>query len=110
MRIKTLWIQEEYLQSILSGRKTVEVRVAYANIARLQPGDRLLLNERYQYQIRRIGRYESFEDLLAVEDAAAIAPEIDPQQLLRALRALYPPDRQALGVVALEIAPERQDR
>ena len=27
-RIKTLWIKDEYLQHILSGRKTVEVRVA----------------------------------------------------------------------------------
>jgi ASC-1-like (ASCH) protein len=29
MRIKTLWIKDEYLEQILEGRKTVEVRVGY---------------------------------------------------------------------------------
>ena len=46
VRTKTLWIKEEYLGAILAGRKTVEVRVAYPNIARLQLDDRLLLNDR----------------------------------------------------------------
>lgn len=43
MRTKTLWIKDGYLQFILAGRKTVEVRVGYSNIARLQAGDRLML-------------------------------------------------------------------
>ena len=32
MRTKTLWIKDEYLQLILAGRKTIEVRVGYSNI------------------------------------------------------------------------------
>jgi ASC-1-like (ASCH) protein len=52
MRTKTLWIKDEYLQMILAGRKTIEVRVG-----RLQAGDRLLLNGRHAYLIGRIGRY-----------------------------------------------------
>ncbi|MBM3190860.1 MAG: ASCH domain-containing protein, partial [Chloroflexi bacterium] len=42
-RVKTLWIRDEYLQQILAGRKTVEVRVGYANIRRLRTGDALML-------------------------------------------------------------------
>ena len=112
MRTKTLWIREAYLAAILQGRKTIEVRVAYPNIARLQVGDRLQLaeashpNDRHPYAIRRIGHYASFEDLLAHEDAAAIAPDLSRDDLLSALRALYPPDKEALGVVALEIERE----
>ncbi len=101
---KTLWVKDEYLQQILSGRKTVEVRVAYSNIARLEPGDGLLLNGRYPYSITAIRRYPDFEALVAAEDAAAIAPDLSGRQaLLAACRAIYPPEKEALGVVALQI-------
>ena len=53
--------------------------------------------------IRRIGRYASFEELLVHEDPDAIAPDLPAGQLLAALRAIYPPEKEALGVVALEI-------
>jgi ASC-1-like (ASCH) protein len=106
MRTKTLWIRGEYLQQILHGRKTVEVRVAYKNIARLQPGDRLLLNDRHPFEIRRVGRYATFDELLMHEDPAAIAPDLAREQLLDALRTLYSPEKEALGVVAIEIVPQ----
>jgi len=103
MRTKTLWIKEEYLAEILAGRKTVEVRVAYANIARLTAGDCLLLNGAHPYVIRRIGRYADFQELLAHEDAAAIAPDLPKADLLVALREIYPAEKEALGVIALEM-------
>lgn len=105
-RTKTLWIKEEYLQQILDGRKTVEVRAAYTNIARLEPGDRLLLNDRYPYQIADVRRYPNLEALVAAEDPATIAPDLPgAEALLAACRAIYPPDKEVLGIVALEIIP-----
>ena len=106
MRTKTLWIKDEYLQLILAGRKTIEVRVGYSNITRLQAGDHLLLNDQHPFVIRRIGHYASFEELLAHEDTASIAPDVPPVQLLERLHEIYPPQKEALGVVALEIEPE----
>jgi len=107
-RTKTLWVKGEFLQQILDGRKTVEVRVAYANITRLEPGDTLLLNERHPYHITDIRRYPDFEALVTAEDPAAVAPDrADRAALLAACRAIYPPEKEALGVVALEIEPER---
>ncbi len=106
---KTLWVKDEYLQQIFSGRKTIEIRVAYDNIARLEPGDRLLLNGQYPYLITAIRRYRDFEALVAAEDAAAIAPDLPGREsLLAACRAIYPPDKEALGVVALEIAAHEE--
>ena len=108
-RTKTLWVKDEYLQQILSGRKTVEVRVAYSNIARLEPGDRLLLNGQYLYLITAVRRYPDFEALVAAEDAAAIAPDLSGREaLLAACRAIYPPDKEALGVAALQIAAHEE--
>jgi ASC-1-like (ASCH) protein len=104
--IKTLWIKDEYLQQILAGRKTIEVRVGYSNIRKLKVGDILLLNNHYRFIIRRIGSYASFEELLKNENPAHIAPDLDPEQLLPVIRSLYPPEKEALGVIALEIAPE----
>jgi ASC-1-like (ASCH) protein len=104
VRTKTLWIRDEYLDWILRGDKTIEVRVGYSNIARLEAGDHLLLNEQYPYQILRIGRYPSFAELLAYEDPARIAPDLTPDELLVALHALYPAEKEALGVIALEIS------
>jgi ASC-1-like (ASCH) protein len=105
MRTKELWIKDEYLQMILAGRKTIEVRVGYSNITRLQAGDRLLLNRQHPYIIRRMGRYASFEELLSREDPASIAPGMTAPELLNALRAIYPA-KEALGVVVLEIRSE----
>lgn len=108
-RIKTLWVKDEYLQQILTGRKTIEVRVGYSNIARLQPGDKLLLNEQHPYHITAVRRYPDFAAMVVAENPTAIAPDLsDREALLHACRALYPPDKEALGVVTLEIAPEPQ--
>lgn len=107
-RVKTLWIREPYLGQILSGRKTVEVRAGYDNIRRLQPGDRLKLNDKHPVAIRRISRYVDFEELLAHENPAAIAPDLRPEELPAALRQIYPPDKEALGAVALELSPVRR--
>jgi len=105
-RTKTLWIQDQYLQQILSGQKTVEVRVAYANITRLQPGDTLLLNNQHPYTIVTIRRYLDFETMVAAENLTSIAPDLpDAESLLAACQVIYPPEKESLGVVALEIAP-----
>lgn len=103
VREKVLWIREPYLEQILAGRKTVEVRVAYPNIARLEVGDILRLNDCYRVRIRRIGRYADFGEMLRYEDPASIAPDLPRETLLPALRELYPPEKEALGVVALEV-------
>lgn len=102
---KVLWIKDEPLQQILDGRKTVEVRAGYANIRKLQPGQLLRLNDRYLYRLRRITVYASFEELLAHENPASIAPDTPFEALLAELRAIYPPDKEALGAVALALEP-----
>jgi putative hydrolase of the HAD superfamily len=77
--------------------------VGYDNIRRLQPGDRIKLNDEHLATIRRIGRYADFAEMLAQEDAAAIAPDLPPGELLGAIRAIYPPEKEALGAIALEL-------
>lgn len=108
-RVKILWVRQPYLEQILAGHKTVEVRVGYDNIRRLRPGDRLRLNDRHLTEIRRVALYDNFEALLAAEDAGAIAPGLPPAEILPALRDIYAPEKEALGAVALEISLCRYD-
>jgi len=107
---RILWVKEQYLQQIVAGDKTIEVRVAYPNITRLRAGDVLRLNDRHVATIRRAARYPSFDALLQSEDVASIAPRLNRQQLLDALRAIYPAEKEALGVVALELKLVEQDQ
>lgn len=109
MKVKTLWLRQPFLDQILAGEKTVEVRVGYDNIRRLRPGDRLRLNDRHLAEIRRVAHYDDFRALVAAEDAGAIAPDLAPEALLRALRELYEPEKEALGPVALELGLCRYD-
>ena len=106
--MKVLWLKEPYLEQILAGAKTVEVRVGYPNIVRLQAGDQIKLNDQHVVAIRRIARYDSFAALLAQEEPARIAPDLTPDELLAALREIYPSEKEALGVVALELAPSHE--
>jgi hypothetical protein len=43
--------------------------------------------------------------MLKNEDPAEIAPDLSPVELLSTLRSLYPPEKEAIGVIALQIEP-----
>lgn len=105
MAEKTLWIREPDLQQLLAGEKTVEIRVAYANIAKLRTGDHLLLNDQHPFEIQWISIYDSFDTLLANVEPGKIAPGVSRPELIQTLREIYPPDKEILGVVALHLTP-----
>lgn len=100
---RTLWTRDQYLIQILRGEKTIEVRVGYPNIVRLKVGDVIRLNDRYPAQIRRIAHYRSFDHLLETEDPSRIAPGASKEELQAALRSIYPPGKEPLGAVAIEL-------
>ena len=106
-RSKTLWVREPYLTQIREGRKQVEVRVGYDNIRRLRPGDHLLLNDQQRVIIRRVSHYPDFQTMLTHENPKQIAPDTEPEQLLPAIQEIYPPEKEALGAVALELSLAR---
>lgn len=108
-RSKTLWIKDAYLAQILAGHKTIEVRVGYPNILRLRVGSPLRLNDAHPARVRRIAVYPDFAALVQAEDIARIAPGMTADELLAALHALYPPDKEALGAIALEIELEHEE-
>ncbi len=55
--------------------------------------------------MKRVSEYASFEDMLAHEDPRSIGGELgeSKEELLSAIRNIYPPEKEQLGVLAIEI-------
>lgn len=104
---KTLWIKRQFLEEILEGNKTLEVRVVYRNIQELKPGMRLLLNEEHEVGIKDVRRYPTCSEMLEHEEAEKIVPGMPKEEILKVLRSLYPPFKERLGVFAIELEPPR---
>jgi ASC-1-like (ASCH) protein len=103
----SLNIREPYFDLIATGAKTIEIRVGYAKIRKMAAGDSLRFNSGDDTLLTRIialKEYPSFEEMLDVEDNTAIGePGMTRDELLAACRAIYPPEKEALGVFAIHL-------
>ncbi len=57
-------------------------------------------------QVKRVTEYASFDDMLAHEDPRSIGGDLGEsrEELLSVIRSIYPPEKEQLGVLAIEIA------
>lgn len=101
-------IKKPYYDAIMSGRKTLEVRVGYGSIKRLRAGELLQLETSHEsgaVRIKSIRTYDTFAKMLTAEDWRQIVPQAkDKAEALRLLQKIYPPRKEKLGVYAIEIA------
>ncbi|MEU0691808.1 ASCH domain-containing protein [Streptomyces uncialis] len=102
-----LTIRKPYFDLIVDGAKTVEIRVGYPKIRRMRVGDTLRMvsgDDSLATRIARIHVYDSISSLLEAESPTAIGGgTMSPEQLGDVIRAIYPPDKEALGVFALHL-------
>jgi ASC-1-like (ASCH) protein len=54
-------------------------------------------------EITKVNRYTSFEEMFDHEPVASVNPTATRDDQLAAIRQIYPPEREALGVVAIGI-------
>jgi ASC-1-like (ASCH) protein len=109
VRTYNLNIRGEYLKMILDGRKTIEVRVAYPRFAEMAAGDTIRFNGEHEYGVARLARYPDFGALVASEESRRMYPT-DPDNLLTVLREIYPPEKEALGVLAIHLRPRDESK
>lgn len=105
---RQLKIRKPYLELISEGIKTVEVRVGYPNMRKIQPGQNLNFtsgDDTVMTRVKRVTEYSSFEDMLTQEDPISIGGELgeSKDELLAVIRSIYPPEKEQLGVLAIEI-------
>ncbi|SDT83433.1 ASC-1 homology (ASCH) domain-containing protein [Streptomyces sp. TLI_053] len=92
-----------------SGTKTLEIRVADAKRRALQAGDLIEFTPadgtagKTLVQVVRASVYTDFPALLAAENQDRIHPDLDAARQLALLREIYPPEREALGAIAIEV-------
>ena len=106
--VRKMRIKKPYYDAIMSGRKTLEVRVGYGSIKRLRAGELLQLETSHEsgaVQIKSIRTYDNFAKMLATEDWRQIVPQAkDRAEALRLLQKIYPPRKEKLGVYTIEVA------
>ncbi|MES4833924.1 RNA-binding protein, partial [Streptomyces anthocyanicus] len=60
-------------------------------------------DETCEVQVVRVTEYAEFEALLDGEGASNINPTATRDEQLSNIRAIYPPDKEALGALAIEV-------
>ncbi|MEU8785957.1 ASCH domain-containing protein [Streptomyces sp. NPDC048637] len=104
----SLNIRKPYFDLIAAGAKTIEVRVGYPKIRKIAAGDTLRIScgdDTLTTRITQVNEYESFKAMLGAEDPAAIGgPDMTHDELVAAIRDIYPPEKEALGAFALHLA------
>ncbi len=105
-RAREMPIYKRYFDLIASGRKTVEVRVAYPSNKRLAAGH--LLNftcrgEECLTRITRVNRYRTFDEMFDHEDVSTVNPTANRAEQLANIRLIYPAEKEALGVIAIHV-------
>ena len=108
--MRKMRIKKPYFDAIMSGRKTLEVRIGYNSIKRLKEGQLLQLENGHVsgvVRIKSIRIYSKFADMLAAEPWQQIVPQAKSQEeALRLLHNIYPLHKERLGVHVIEV--ERQ--
>ncbi|MFJ6138604.1 ASCH domain-containing protein [Kitasatospora sp. NPDC092286] len=105
-RPRNMPIYEQYFDLIASGQKTVEVRVAYESMKRIRVGDLIRFTCRQDScltRVKRIGTYRTFKEMFGTEKVEALNPHATETEQLRAIHAIFPPAKEALGVITFEI-------
>jgi ASC-1-like (ASCH) protein len=61
--------------------------------------------ERVPTRVKRVTEYSSFTEMLDHEDPISIGGELGEsrEELLSVIRRIYPPEKEQLGVLAIEI-------
>ena len=107
--MREMRVKPRFINLIRSGRKPLEVRVGYDNINRIQVGERIRFvshESMLDVRVNAVRRYPSIVALLEREPWEKIAPDLSSkEEVLRLLRGIYPPEKEKLGMVVLEIAP-----
>ncbi len=106
--MRTMRIKRRFYDLIQSGKKTLEVRVGYDSINRIQIGERIRLvthTGSFEVKVGDIRRYRTFAEMLNVEPWEKIASDSKSKnEVLSLFKQIYPASKEQLGVVVLEFA------
>lgn len=107
--MREMRVKPRFINLIRSLRKTLEVRVGYDNVNRIQVGERIRFvshESTLDVRVNAVRRYPSIAQLLEKEAWEKIAPDLSSKEaVFQLLKNIYPPEKEKLGMVVLEIVP-----
>lgn len=106
IRAREMNLYRCYFDLVASGRKTIEVRVRYPNLRNLTAGDHIRFvcgTEEALTRVKRVAVYDTFERMIETEGPEKVNPDSPREQQLANIRRIYGPEKEALGVLAIEI-------
>ena len=92
---------------ITSGKKSLEIRVGYDHIKAIKPGSSINLTANSGHMLRVVAdvrSYPSLSIMIQHEDVEKALPGLGADEALDLLRRIYPPDKEKLGIVVLELS------
>ncbi|MFE9417048.1 ASCH domain-containing protein [Streptomyces griseofuscus] len=101
-------LYRRYFDLVAAGRKTIEVRVRYPHLADMAAGDTIRFrikgtDETCDVRVLRVTEYADFEALLDGEGPTNVNPTATREEQLANIRGIYPPEKEVLGALAIEI-------
>ncbi|MER6219478.1 ASCH domain-containing protein [Streptomyces sp900105755] len=107
-RVHDLNLYRQYFDLVAAGTKTIEVRVKYPRLADLAAGDTIRFrikgtDETCHVNIQRVTEYADFEAMLDGEGSGNVNPTATRDEQLANIRKIYPPEKEALGVLAIRM-------
>lgn len=106
VRAHEMGIYKRYFDLIATGRKTTEIRVNDSSRKKIKEGSLIRFHcqgEEVLTRVMRVARYASFDEMFDHESVASVNPLATREDQLASIRQIYPPEREALGVVAIGI-------
>ncbi|MBV8541633.1 MAG: ASCH domain-containing protein [Pseudonocardiales bacterium] len=106
VRAREMNLYRRYFDLVANGSKTIEVRVQYPNLRNLKAGDHIRFvcgRDDALTRVKRLARYTTFEEMLDTEGPQRVNPTSPRDQQLANIRRIYGPEKEALGVLAIEI-------
>lgn len=103
---RELQMRSKLFNQVVSGQKTLIVRVRDNTVQGIQLNDVVTLkafNRSQSARIISIRSYSSFDEMLKREDASKILPGANKHQTLALLRSMYSQHQERLGVYVLEV-------
>ena len=104
-------IKRDYYNLINKGIKTLEIRVGYPDIKKVQKGDTITFKDysNIRFEVVRVTRYEDFPEMLDNEDSSKAIPCVSKYKALEMYQEIYPEDKEALGVYVFELQKQMND-
>ncbi len=98
-------IKRQYYNLILQGKKSLEVRVGYPDIKKVEVGDTITFKEysNMKFEVIRIAVYDDFPEMLDSEDSKKAIPGETKYKALEMYQEIYDESKEALGVYVFEL-------